>query len=363
MPEVERLSVPEADGTAIGAALERVRSGCADLGYGASRRVFEQLLSSPVAGSAASFLTALHARGESEAELLAGIHTVRRGLLTIDPGVAGAIDVGGTGGDAFRTFNVSTTASIVVAAAAQPVCKHGSRAVSGVCGSIDVLERLGVPVAVDEATARRDLALNGIAFLPSSSFLRYPPELSALRRLLGVRTAFNLVGPWCNPAGVTRQIVGTSRPREVTLFARIARALGHQRALIVHGCDGSLDEFSPAGASLVAELRDGHIETSTLYPEDLGLRRTPLENASGGEGLEAHALNAAAVLDGRDRAARRVMTLMTVGAALYVADRVRTLDRRGDTRRGGHRFRPGPAPARTATDTGTRAGTAPRIRS
>jgi len=214
----------------IDRGLGLLRDGCRDLGYWCARAAFEDMLSEAAEPHVASaFLIALQTKGETEQELLGGIDAVRSRQVAFDVNDDG-VDVGGTGGDAARTFNVSTTAALVVAAAGTRVYKHGSHAVSGLCGSVDLAERLGLPTAQDPASARDHVARYGIAILPSRSFLRYPPRVTAVRRALGVRTTFNLIGPWCNPARVRRQVIGVSDERYVPVFAGVARALGHECA-------------------------------------------------------------------------------------------------------------------------------------
>jgi anthranilate phosphoribosyltransferase len=267
----------------------------------------------------AAFLVALQMRGETAAELLGAVDAVRARQIVVDKHGVDAVDIGGSGGDAGRTFNVSTTAALIVAAAGVRVFKHGSRAFSGTCGSIDVAEQLGLPLANDPSSANQLMARHGLAVLPSGNFLRYPPVIEQTRRALRIRTTFNLIGPWCNPARVRRQVVGVSDERYVNRFAQIAQALEHKRALIVHGRDGKLDEFSPSGPSTVAEVQAGLIRTYAVRPEDFGLRSRPLADISGGP-PHANAAQTRAILRNEERGAPRTVVLLTAGAALYVAE-------------------------------------------
>ena len=179
-------------------------------------------------------------------------------------------DTCGTGGDRAHTFNVSTVAALVLAACGVRVAKHGNRSVSSRCGSADLFEALGVNVAAEPAVVERCLEEAGIAFFFAPTFHPSMRHAGPTRRELGVRTAFNLLGPLTNPAGAARQLVGVPRPELTELVARSLALLGSERAWVVHGADG-LDEISTGGYTKVSECRDGEVNTFYLHPTDIGL--------------------------------------------------------------------------------------------
>src|SRR5262249_39872969 len=187
---------------------------------------------------------------------------------------AGAVDTCGTGGDGARTFNVSTAAALVVAAAGVPVAKHGNRAVSGSAGSADLLEEMGVAVEQSPDLLGACLCEVGIAFLYAPALPPLLARVSAVRKELGVRTVFNLLGPLVNPAGIRRQVVGVGERRLVEPVARVLAALGSERAWVVHGA-GGLDELALEGPSSVAEVADGRVRTFTVDAPGAGLPAAP----------------------------------------------------------------------------------------
>ena len=192
-------------------------------------------------------------------------HAVPLSLASAD-----VMDLCGTGGDRAGTFNISSVAALVVAAAGVRVAKHGNRSVSSRCGSADLFEALGVKTAAEVPTIERSLDRAGIAFLFAPSFHPSMRYAASVRRDLGLRTAFNLLGPLTNPARPRRQLVGVPRPELTELLARALAMLGSDRAWVVHGADG-LDEISTTGYTKVSECRDGAVNTFYLHPSDLGI--------------------------------------------------------------------------------------------
>src|SRR5919107_1431163 len=229
----------------------------------------------------AAFLVALAMKGERPEEIVGLAETMRREAVPFD--------AGGTGGDRSGTFNISSAAAIVIAACGIPVAKHGNRSVSSRCGSADVLEALGVNVSASPAAAERCLADAGIAFLFAPTFHPSMRHAGPTRRELGLRTAFNLLGPLTNPARPRRQLVGVPRPELTQLLARSLQLLGSERAWVVHGADG-IDEISPTGYTKVSECRAGSVRTFYVHPSDFGLRKVPLEAVAGGDAAESAAL-------------------------------------------------------------------------
>ncbi|MFN7114700.1 MAG: anthranilate phosphoribosyltransferase [Alphaproteobacteria bacterium] len=230
-----------------------------------------------------------------------------------------AVDVCGTGGDKSRsgikTFNISTAAAFVVAACGQNVIKHGNRAVSSQSGSSDVLAALGVSVCADAAGAQRDLSAFGLCFVAAPAFHPVLKHVAAARRAYGQPSFFNLLGPLCNPARVTRQVMGVYDAKYLTPVAEAAAALGKTDMLVLHSDDG-LDEISLAAATQARRLKDGRIETLLLTPQDAGLMLQPLDDLAGGDAAENAAI-IRAVFDAPAGAAADMVAL-NAGAALWV---------------------------------------------
>ncbi|MDQ6747891.1 MAG: anthranilate phosphoribosyltransferase, partial [Candidatus Dormibacteraeota bacterium] len=231
------------------------------------------------------------------------------------------VDTCGTGGDGSGTFNISTAAALVLRGAGAIVAKHGGRASSSACGSADVLEELGVAVALPAAAAEECLRQAGIAFLFAPNFHPSMRYAGAPRRELGVRTVFNLLGPMSNPAGVRRQAVGVGSAEATEKVARVLAALGHERALVFHGA-GGLDELSTLGPSEVFDVRGDEVTTFRLDPAELGLPAPDRADLAGGD-ARRNAEIVRAVLDGAEGAPRDVV-LLNAAAGLLAAGRART---------------------------------------
>lgn len=268
------------------------------------------------------FLLALSDRGETADEIAAAAQEMRRRMIPVRA-PAGAIDVCGTGGDGHHTLNVSTAVSLVVAACDVPVAKHGNRAASSKAGAADTLEALGLDLDRLADNAERSLADIGIGFLFAQKHHPALARIAPIRRALGKRTIFNLMGPLANPAGVDRQLVGIARPAYVPIYAEALSLLGTQRAMVVSGDEG-LDELSLAGGNDVAEVTAGGIVAMRrVTPQDAGLPVHPVEAIRGGD----PAYNAAALrrlLQG-EHGPYRDAVLLNAAAALIVAGEVDTL--------------------------------------
>jgi anthranilate phosphoribosyltransferase len=264
----------------------------------------------------AALLVGLRQKGEHVDELVGAARVLRAHAVSIPDVPGNAIDTCGTGGDGARTFNVSTAAALVVAATGVPVAKHGNRAVSGSTGSADVLEVLGVVVEQAPAVLGDCLRGVGIAFLYAPALHPLLARVSTVRRELGVRTVFNLLGPLVNPAGVRRQVVGVGEARLVEPVARVLAALGHERAWVVHGA-GGLDELGLEGPSTVADVRAGTVRTFTVDAREAGLQAAPNAALCVGSGAES-AARVQAVLAGEAGPGRDVVCL-NAAAALVVA--------------------------------------------
>jgi anthranilate phosphoribosyltransferase len=268
-----------------------------------------------------AFLMGLRVRGETIAELTGAARLLRSRMLPV-AAPADAVDIVGTGGDGLKTYNVSTCAAFVAAGAGLIIAKHGNRSVSSLSGASDVLTALGVKIdlTADEIGAVIEKA--GVAFLWAPMHHPAMKVWAPVRAELGLRTLFNLMGPICNPANVTRQVVGVFAPEWVEPIAHVLHKLGSRHAWVVHGRDG-LDELSTTGPTLVAELKDGNVTTFEVTPEEAGLPRATMADLKGGDA----AVNAAAlrqVLDGA-RGAYRDIVLLNTAAALVVGGRVQTL--------------------------------------
>ena len=266
-----------------------------------------------------ALLAALAVRGETEDEVVGFARTMRARAVSLPS--RGALDTCGTGGDGACTFNISTVASLIVAACGVPVAKHGNRSASGSCGSADVLEALGLRVDPPVAVVERSLNELGWTFLFAPSFHTATRHAAGPRRELGVRTAFNLLGPLTNPALPEAQVVGVPRPELVGFMARCLQRLGVRRAWVVHG--SGLDELSPCGATTVASFDDLGQRCFVVDPADAGLERSDPATLRGA-GTAANAAIAQAVLAG-ERGPRRDAALLNAAAALVVAGRAADL--------------------------------------
>lgn len=268
----------------------------------------------------ADFLIALSDRGETSTEIAEAARALRARLIPIDA-PPGAIDVCGTGGDGHHTLNVSTAVSLVVAATGVPVAKHGNRAASSKAGAADTLEALGLDMDRAGRLAEASLRDLGIAFLFAANHHPAMKRITPIRRRIGKRTIFNLMGPLANPARVSRQLIGIARPDYAPVYANALAQLGTEAAIVVSGEEG-LDELSGAGPSVVESI--GSITLPVrISPEDAGLPRHPIAALRGGD----PAYNAAALrrLLLGETGAYRDAVLLNAAAALMVAARVDTL--------------------------------------
>ncbi len=270
----------------------------------------------------AGFLIGLAMKGERPAEIVGLARTMRTRAVKLSRSYDPVFDTCGTGGDGAHTFNVSTVAALVLAACGVRVAKHGNRSASSRCGSADLFERLGVNIAATPDVAERCLEEAGIAFLFAQTFHPSMKHAAQTRRDLGVRTAFNLLGPLTNPAGARRQLVGVARPELTELVARSLAQLGAERAWVVHGADG-LDEISTTGYTKVSECRDGAVNTFYLHPADVGLGKTSPTTLTGGDPAK-NAEIARSVLGGTPGPARDIV-LLNAGASLLIAGRAATI--------------------------------------
>jgi anthranilate phosphoribosyltransferase len=262
----------------------------------------------------AAFLMGLRMRGETVDELAGFAGAMRERVVRVDA-PEGAIDVVGTGGDGSGTFNISTTAALVAAAAGVPVAKHGNRAITSKAGSADVLDALGVRIDHDAASAGAALRVLGFAFMFAPNFHPAMRHAGPTRREIGVRTAFNLLGPLTNPAGTRRQLLGVADPALAARMADVVRLLGTDRTFVIHG-DG-VDELPLDGSGVAYVVADGTVERHAIDAAALGFKRAATSRLSGGTPDE-NARMTEAVLRG-EPGIRRDVVLLNAGAALLVA--------------------------------------------
>lgn len=269
----------------------------------------------------AALLVALRMRGETVEEL-AGFAAAMRDRVVRVTAPEGAIDVVGTGGDGSGTFNISTASALVVAAAGVPVAKHGNRAITSKAGSADVLDALGIRIDHDADSAAAALAEHGFAFMFAPNFHPAMRHAGPTRREIGVRTAFNLLGPLTNPAGTRRQLLGVGDPAAAPLMAEVARLLGTERTFVIHG-DG-VDELPLDGSGVLYEVTPDGVERRTVDASALGLQRAATKRLGGGDATE-NARMIEALLRG-ETGSRRDVVLLNAGAALEVAGAAETLE-------------------------------------
>ncbi|MGI8772097.1 MAG: anthranilate phosphoribosyltransferase [Acidobacteriaceae bacterium] len=268
----------------------------------------------------AAVLAALAQRGETADEIVGLVRAMRERILPLpltDVERQKLVDTCGTGGDSSGTFNISTAAALVAAAAGASVAKHGNRAVTSNCGSADVLEALGVPVDLSPDAAVACLRATGFVFLHAP--LSHPAmrRVQPVRRALGFRTLFNLAGPLTNPAGASAQVMGVYSVEKVPLLAEAMLRLGVRHGLVVHGADG-LDELTVSAATSIAEVRNGSLRSYQVRPEDCGLDCTPPDALRGGETVAENAAILERILRGEASPGRDVVAL-NAAAALVVA--------------------------------------------
>jgi anthranilate phosphoribosyltransferase len=324
--------------------IAKVATG-ASLSAAEAREAFEAMLSGEVTPAQASgFLMALRVRGETIEELTGAVSALRSRMVRVKAPAA-AIDIVGTGGDNAGTFNVSTLASIIVAACGVPVAKHGNRAASSLSGAADVLGALGVKAGLEPAGIERCLMEANLAFMFAPAHHASMRHVAPVRTELGTRTIFNLIGPLSNPAGVSRQLIGAFAQSWLEPMVTVLRDLGSSDVWAVHGSDG-LDEITLTGPSHVVALKAGAITRFTVTPEDVGLQRVTLDRLRGGAPAE-NAAALRAVLDGAAGAYRDI-ALINAAAALVVAGAAESL---GD----------GMARAAGAVDSGAARGTLAKL--
>lgn len=327
-------------------ALQKVVNG-QDLSRDEAIRVMEFLMSGEASDAqVAAFLTAMRMKGETVEELCGFAHVMREKVTPVPtqhsgthamarPGKRMLMDTCGTGGDARGTFNISTAAAFVVAGAGIPVAKHGNRAVSGACGSADVIEALGVPLDLAPDRVGRCIDEVGIGFLFAPLLHPAMRFVMPARRQIRIRTFFNLLGPLTNPAGAPAQVIGVYDGALTEVLASVLNQLGCCWACVVHGTDG-LDEISTTAKTKISEVQDGHIRTYFVQPEDFGIPRASLADLRGGD-ARANGEIIRQILQGAKGPRRDIVVLNAAaaivggGAAQDIQEGMRAAERSIDT--------------------------------
>lgn len=261
-----------------------------------------------------AFLTAMRMKGESIDEITACAQVMREKCSKLSP-KTDVLDIVGTGGDELFTFNISTVSSIVVAAGGVPVAKHGNRSVSSKCGSADLLEALGVNINLNAAQSEKILEEIDICFMLAQVYHSAMKHVAPVRKELGVRTLFNIVGPLANPAGANLQLLGVYDENLVEPLAGVLLNLGVKRAMVVHGHDG-LDEITLTGTSTICEVADGKLNSYFITPEQFGLKRCEISDLVGGDPAE-NAEIARRILSG-EKGAKRDIVVLNSACCMYM---------------------------------------------
>jgi len=297
-------------------ALHSVVTG-EDLDCSTARSVMDAFMDgSATHAQMGAFLAALRAKGESVEELTGMVESLRDHATRVELGVD-AVDTCGTGGDGLGTFNISTAAALVAAGAGCVVAKHGNRAASSRCGSADVLEALGVVIELPPDGVKRCIDAAGIGFLYAPAYHPAMKHVAPVRRELGFRTVFNVLGPLANPARVRHQAIGVAGAAHAPVMAQVLQRLGHRHALVFSGPDG-IDELGISGTARVYEATPQRVTDYLLDPRDLGFEPAPVTALRGGDAA-GNAARIRAILDGEPGPARDVVVLNTA-AVLVAAD-------------------------------------------
>lgn len=268
----------------------------------------------------AAFLTALRMKGETVDEIAAFATIMRTFCHMIHPKVNGRlIDTCGTGGDRIKSFNISTTAAFVTAGAGINVAKHGNRSVTSMCGSADILERLGLNLHVEPRIVEKAIEDVGIGFMFAPSFHPAMKCVAVPRKEIGIRTVFNILGPLTNPANANAQLLGVYHEKLVEQLALVLKKLGCREAMVVHGIDG-LDEISITGKTVIAWLDEGNVTLLNLSPESLGLEKARIEEIEGST-IEYGAELSYKILNGFVDGPKRDIVLLNAAAGIIVGDK------------------------------------------
>jgi anthranilate phosphoribosyltransferase len=283
----------------------------------------------------AAFLTALSIKGESAEEITGFVKAMRSVCIEISPRLESPlVDTCGTGGDIFKTFNVSTTSAIIAASAGVVIAKHGNRSITSKCGGADILEALGVNINCNAKEVEECLENAGIGFMFAPNFHPAMKKMMPIRKKLGIRTVFNILGPLTSPANADIQLLGVFDPEYVDIIAQVLKNLGVKRAMVVHGYDENdkpaMDEISTIGKTRVAFLEKGRIKVEEIYPEDFGLKTCNPKFIKAPETIEENLEVVKSVLNGKNSSnednARLEICLVNTAAILFLAGKAKNLE-------------------------------------
>ncbi len=270
----------------------------------------------------AGFLTALKTKGESIEEITGAARVLRKKAAAMNLEEDFVIDTCGTGGDGAGTYNISTAAALIAAAAGVKVAKHGNRSISSQCGSADVLEALGVKINLTKEQARQCLKETNLCFLFAPQYHSAMKHVANVRKKLGIRTLFNILGPLANPALAKGQVLGVFHPDLTRIMAEVLNNVGVRKAMVVYGYDG-LDELTVTASSRVTELDQGRMKTYTIEPEQYGFKRAEAGELKGGTASE-NATIIRNIFNG-EKGAKTDILLFNAGAALYISDKAQNI--------------------------------------
>ena len=286
-------------------------------------RVMDEIFGGQVSDvQKSAYLTALSMKGETIDEITASARSMRRHAVPLEHDMD-VLEIVGTGGDKSNSFNISTTAALVISAAGVPVAKHGNRAASSKSGAADVLEALGIKIDISPERSTEILKEIGICFLFAQKYHGAMKHVGAIRRELGIRTIFNILGPLANPANANMQVMGVYDESLVEPMARVLSNLGVKRAMVVYGQD-RMDEISQSAPTCVCEVNDGQFKSYTITPEQFGFETCSKEELVGGT-AEQNAEITRQILDGQ-KGPKRNVVVMNAGAALYIAGKCATIE-------------------------------------
>ncbi|KZX14123.1 anthranilate phosphoribosyltransferase [Methanobrevibacter curvatus] len=295
-----------------------------DISYKIARSSMDEIMNGEATDvQMSAYLTALSLKGETISEITASAESMRNHCVKLlhDMDV---LEIVGTGGDGSNSFNISTISSIVISAGGVPVAKHGNRAASSACGAADVLESLGVNIEISPEESTSLLEEIGICFLFAQNYHISMKYVAPIRRELGIRTIFNILGPLSNPAGANREVMGVYNESLVLPLAQVLCNLGLKNAMVVYGQDG-LDEISISAPTTICEIKDGEFTNYELKPEDFGLERSDKNEIVGGS-PKVNAQIALDILNG-EKSAKRDAILLNSGAGLYIGGKVNSIEK------------------------------------
>lgn len=295
-----------------------------DLTYSEAEQVMNEIMEGKASDvQMSAYLTALSLKGETIDEITASAAGMRAHCIKLlhDMDV---LEIVGTGGDGANSFNISTTSAVVIAAGGVPVAKHGNRAASSKCGAADVLEALGVTITLPPEKSAHLLKHSGICFLFAQNYHIAMKYVAPIRRELGIRTVFNILGPLSNPAGANMELMGVYEEALVEPLAQVMAKLGVVRGMVVYGQD-QLDEISMSAPTKVCEIKDGWFQSYTITPEQFGYARCAKEELTGGTPEENAAITRS-ILNGTERGPKRCAVCLNAGAALYITGKAGTME-------------------------------------